>query len=448
MTELRVEDFVRPSDRDIARGLRALRDAAAQYDEDVRIIFPERAVYLVRERNTLGHWGGYYNWPLFFRDLVGLRIEGNGSRIQQLGGYVVATDRKPWGGLRLMNCEDVIVSDLEFDGGAQTLIRNPATYELDASGVALHGCTDVRLERVVARNTINDGYDLAWHNLETGAPCKLSTQIEMIDCVADGAARNGLSVTGARDVHALRCSFVRTGRHVYGGHAPGAGIDVEADRYPGDTGNDPPPPLQRTGRIRFERCRIEDNITRTVVAHYERHEDVSFINCDIEGHAQAGDFETDFASPGTIVRACRIRTRHLRMSHNTGQPQDAGRWAIYEDNVIEILPGGKNHESSGKRIRTARNSIASYGAGDVCVWENQESEITDNVLFRSIIGYDGAAHPFLCRFEDCDAATEIDGNRFLHDTGADIWIRVQRSPMPTRSMLDPHVLWDPKEVIP
>lgn len=442
--ELRVDDYVRPEDHDVARGMRALRNAAMAAGADVRVVFPERRVYTIAERSTGGHWPGYYDWPLFFRGISGLTIEGNGSRIQQRGGYTLAANRKPWGGMRLMDCTDVLVTDLDFDGGAQTLTRDPAVTELDTLGVALDGCTGVRLERVHVRNVCSDGFQVHWHNREDGSPCQYTTGFELVDCASDGAGRNGLTISGGRNGLVSGCDFVRTGRHTYGSHAPAAGIDVEPDRYPEDGGMDPPAPLERSGKIRFERCKIADNVLRTVVCHWERVEDVAFVECEIDGHAAASDWETDFASPGTTVQRCKIRSRQVLLSHNTSRPEDAARWATFTDNEIEILPGGRGCISTGARIRHERNTIHAYGIDRPIDWQCTDSVIVGCEVFRSGVGFNASVAPWHAKFLDCTGTT-IDRNVFTHDTGGDVWVIVQGSPMPTRSMLDPNVLW---EVIP
>lgn len=440
MIELRVADFVRAgiSAHD---GLRALSAAANAAGADVRIIFPERARYVVTERASGYSWA---LWPLFFDGIEGLTIEGNGATIEQAGGYTLQSTGFPFGGLRLHRCDDVLVRDLELRGGADSITRDPLMTEPDSHGLSVSGGNRIAIEDVALTNWCGDGVLLTYGNPGGGVlPLEMARDVVLRDVHVRGAGRNGLSVTEARDVLAEDCSFRDTGRHLYGSHSPAAGVCIENGRHPGDAGTDPPWPLgERQGAVTFRRCHIENNTGRTFVAQNEQQCDITLDDCDVIGNlGGVPQFETDFGSPGMTVRGCRIRTAGLRMSHNTGQAQDAERRAVYVDNEIEILAGGLHSEVGGERIAW-RNRLVTYGAGGV-VFACPGADISGSI-FRDRRGFVPSS-PFLSSFSGAVGANVHD-IAFEHNVGESIWVRIEGgSPMPVRALRDEHVLY---EVLP
>ena len=450
--EYRVEDYV-PDLRSSSVGeqLRRMCQTITSRNNGghrIRVIFPDNKNYSIQEvSNRPGDINEFYRWPLTFQLIDWLTIEGNGCTITQdgdRGPYTVMGGLKPWGGLKLAHCDNFYVSDLILNGRVDQISRDPNTFEQDTHGVMVLGCHIGKMINVTAKNTAaGDGFLLYHYNID-GQPTRQCEDLVFENCVADRASRNGLSITSGRNLHFKRCSFIRTGDHEFGGHSPGAGCDVEADRHPGDGG--PDEPLERTGRILFEKCVFSQNVQRTVVCALQRHEDVTLLNCVLHGNeGQAQSYETALTSPGMKVYGCEIYGGTFSLGHNNEEsfPGDDERYAEFIGNRFVVLPGGQSVLCTGPRVRFNNNLVESYGSGVALLGITDNSEIQGNTFLRHTEGHD-PLNVGICTLSGCEG--EINGNTFSHDTpgyaapGPDFgsaYVQLDTgTPNPTNSTLD------------
>jgi hypothetical protein len=454
-----VREHVRLSGAYVGRELRELSALiAAEYAADpqaVRIIFPENKTLRIQEKSELGTAYETLRTPLYFYGISDLTIDGEGATIlQDAGEFTLGQYSLPWGGLRLEGCDDFAVSDFYYDGQANNLTRDPLVTEQQCHGVYLGGCRrgtlqNVRVKDVAGADAIILHYFVGagW---STDTPIRACSFIEATDCIFDGAARNNLSVTAAMDCGFERCAFINAGRHNYGGHSPVAGIDIEADRYPGDGGEYEP--TERTGRIRITKCLISNNAQRSIVAYYQRHEDCTLEDSTIIGPDDGvNEYETLLQAPGMIVRRNSFWGYGYGFGHSvegSTYPGDDSRRSVFEDNIVMVRGGGRFGIFGGQRCDVQRNFFGTRGLGLFIVSVQDGSVVSNNTFHRYEEGFDGLATGIVT-LSDCGADTVIDANSFTHGTtgyapeGEDqgtMYVQLDgTTPDPTNSLLGENV---------
>jgi hypothetical protein len=124
-----------------------------------------------------------------------------------------------FGGLRLTDCSDFVLSGFTIDGNRSR--REPR--ELPAHNFIFESCHRFRCEGLQSLNGVVDGF-----LFYTESPARLQTHCSdfaMMECVAENNWRQGCSV-----VHGRRGQFIGGRYGGTNGTAPMAGIDLEADQ--------------------------------------------------------------------------------------------------------------------------------------------------------------------------------------------------------------------------
>lgn len=378
ITEIRARDFgVRPGIGDVSSALRRLSWYAAGLSPGVRVIF-ERGEHIIAQNNTThiytvdpntGLWG-YYSTPLCFRFCVDLTLDFEGATFEHPGGYTTrapsgaANYRNwlyPYPGMKFEDCRNVTVRNGTFIGGADNIIRGLDTTtgqlhaELESSGVYVLGGFNFKFINVHCHAFINDGF--TFDGVERGSWHELSERIYMSRCSAFRNARNGLTLAECRRTLVEDSEFSDTGRTIYGGHSPVAGLDVEPDRTPIDGGFYPI--RYRSGKHVLRRCTFRNNLLRSVVAVYQRIDTTVLEDCVLESDSTQ-DYDSELRAPGIEVRRCTITGKRPRFGHEPSSTfGDDGRRATVEDNVIIVNGPPVNGECTidGARLDFRRNQV-------------------------------------------------------------------------------------------
>lgn len=201
-------------------------------------------------------------------------IEGNGATLKFAAGLhfgsfqskTGAVHKAPPGGfynhdyaaypqsvLTMSGNKSVIVRNLTLDGNVQNFTLGgywgDTGFQLPADGILASDNNELMIDKVTSRYFPRDGIVVANNTPSDKAPVK---KVFLLNSVFDGNTRQGLSWVGGNHLLALNCRFTNTGKTVYKQtkeaiySAPGAGVDMEAERG-----------IIRNGL--FENCVIDNN---------------------------------------------------------------------------------------------------------------------------------------------------------------------------------------------
>jgi hypothetical protein len=180
---------------------------AAMPSDGSNLLFPQ-GTYIVNSDNVNG---------LKFSGKTNFAIEGYGATIKVKNGAAVTTNYEV---MFFINCQNGAINGLTIDGNRanRTVTVETASHCLSITDY----CSQITVNDVICKNSTSDGLYISTTVLGTQA--SYPTDITLVNCVADNAYRNGLSVIGS-----LRCT-IRGGEYKNtNGTLPKCGIDVEPD---------------------------------------------------------------------------------------------------------------------------------------------------------------------------------------------------------------------------
>jgi hypothetical protein len=162
------------------------------------------------------------------------------------------------------------IQDIELDGNSGALVvggkRGDKGWQIGCAGVVLRNNSGPeRLINVYAHHQPHDGFYVDGPRDPTPGVARVFTNLR-----ADANGRQGMSLVGGRGYRIERSSFTRTARGPVAS-APGAGVDIEAQRK------------KQIRDIAFIGCRFADNRGCGVVADSGDTADVSFADCTFIG---------------------------------------------------------------------------------------------------------------------------------------------------------------------
>lgn len=212
-----------------------------------------------------------------FIGVNGLDLDGAGSTILVKGSFNrSARDIRSLNGLVLIRCHNATVRNLVLDGNSQTITKSKGVNEPNSDGVFLGSCANILLQNIISRDWTCDGFYISCASSPRN-PFIASSQVTMLNCVADENARQGMSIIQLRGGLFADCAFSNTGRSAYGNHAPSAGVDIEPDYA---TGGEPPYQMDlNTGELTFTRCRFIHNLGMAMVGGGGSVDSVTCENC-------------------------------------------------------------------------------------------------------------------------------------------------------------------------
>lgn len=193
-----------------------------------------------------------------FKQINGLVIDGNGSKIVLKGGWTRTADYttgKYTGsyanqiGFLFLGCQNLTIRNLEVDGGAATISKGmKGLLEGPSHGLLLMGCKQVNLQNLHVHHYCSDGLYITHYNNV------ITTQVTAAQCRFTNNGRQGMSVIQMRHATFTDCDFLETGMSgQYGAHSPAAGVDIEPHSAA-------PKVSDGTGDIQFTNCRFVGNL--------------------------------------------------------------------------------------------------------------------------------------------------------------------------------------------
>lgn len=164
----------------------------------------------------------------------------------------------------------ITIENIELDGNSGALLlggkRGDKGWQIGCAGVVLRNNSGPeRLINVYAHHQPHDGFYVDGPREPTPGVARSFVNIR-----ADTNGRQGLSLVGGHGYRIEKSSFTRTGRGAVAS-APGAGVDIEAERKKPIRG------------IVFVGCRFADNRGCGLVADSGDTADVSFTDCTFIG---------------------------------------------------------------------------------------------------------------------------------------------------------------------
>lgn len=144
-------------------------------------------------------------------------VEGYGATIKVKDGAAVITNREV---MFFINCQNGAINGLTIDGNRanRTVTIETASHCLSITDY----CSQITVNDVICKNSTCDGVFISTTVLGTQA--SYPTDITLVNCVADNAFRNGLSVIGSLRLTVQGGEYKNTN-----GTLPKCGIDVEPD---------------------------------------------------------------------------------------------------------------------------------------------------------------------------------------------------------------------------
>ncbi|MFD1470450.1 right-handed parallel beta-helix repeat-containing protein [Hymenobacter caeli] len=211
--------------------------------------------------------------------------------------------------LGLKECANVVVANLALNGNSAHLelggFWGDTGIQLACDGVFVDNSRDVTLRNVAVHHFGRDGIQVL-NRLARGLDDPARDNIVLENSTFDYNGRQGLSVTGASGLRAVRCSFSHTARvqnptaALGAGHAlfsnPAAGVDLE-------------PEGGYVAHVAFARCRFVDNGGQGLVAdrpggpHPPATADVRLTDCTLWGTTNWSAWVTQ---PGFQFQGCRF----------------------------------------------------------------------------------------------------------------------------------------------
>jgi hypothetical protein len=186
----------------------AILAAISAMPSDGSSLYFPAGTYIVNSDNVNG---------LKFNGKTNFALDGYGATIKVKNGAAVITNHEV---MFFINCSNGAINGLTIDGNRA---NRTVTVETSSHCLSITDyCSQITVNDVICKNSTSDGLYVSTTVLGTQA--SYPTDITLVNCVADNAYRNGLSVIGS-----LRLT-VRGGEYKNtNGTLPKCGIDVEPD---------------------------------------------------------------------------------------------------------------------------------------------------------------------------------------------------------------------------
>lgn len=222
---------------------------------------------------------------IYFQNVNGFRIEGNGATITIKGDIHRSHDYDAYGykysyvqalSIYFETCDDLTVRDLTVDGQVHLMTRDTGVMEGGGYGIRWNGCRNINFENVHSKRVSMDGFALMPSNALFNGIRRICRNIRMIGCTGLYNSRQGLTAGHFVNLYIENCDFSFTGKAggSYGRTSPGMGIDFEMDYDISEVEE------QSRGAV-IKDSRLIGNYN-TVSIFNSRWRDITFINCEME----------------------------------------------------------------------------------------------------------------------------------------------------------------------
>ncbi|WP_159017468.1 right-handed parallel beta-helix repeat-containing protein [Cognatiluteimonas profundi] len=248
----------------------------------------------------------------------------------------------------------LLVDDVEVSGGR---IVGERDRHLGTTGEWGHGIQIVGASRVTVRDMQisdcwGDGICIGGRKPKGGGPKVLSSDVVIDGVVSTGNRRQGLSITGSRDVRVTNSEFSHTA-----GTAPQCGIDIEPDK-PDFASN-----------VHIQNCRIHDNAAYGILA-YKRTRNVTIEDCTIQDNRSCGVVLDGCATASIIGNSIRDNGSTGLLVKNDSSDCSIGRNTFANNRSGKMPRPGIAASIKGASPRVARDILVQDAASDIRVDTN------------------------------------------------------------------------------
>ena len=310
--------------------------AAANYfkDKGTGTLILEPKTYLLDRYRIVGGENQNDVENIFFEDVVGFTLEGNGATILKKGDFNRTYDFDASGnkysyvqGLSIIfeTCDNLTIRNLTVDGQVQQTTRDTGVLEDGGYGIRLSGSRNVILENVNSNNHTMDGFALMPSDKKYDGIKRICRNIRLINCSSLRNARQGLTAGHFVGLYVENCDFSETGKAAgtYGRVFPGLGIDFEMD-YPVNAVEE-----ASKGAV-IKDTRINNNFN-TVSIFNNLWEDISFIDCEMKNDYEGTLYDINLNGRNVKLVNCDIDILGIIF---LGNPVDNISEATLKDCVI------------------------------------------------------------------------------------------------------------------
>lgn len=249
-----------------------------------------------------------YNDAEIFEDLEykncdGLVIHGNNATISVKGDIKRRVTKKvgkrsfsnvssiiP---IRLTNCKNVKITNLEINGNVDKMTRDVGVVEARGYLIYISDSENIELRDLYLHHAHTDG-------LLIRGTKKPSFNLKAYNLISAFNARQGMSIGHLYEAQFVNCKFINTGfsTGTYGKHAPGAGVDIE-------------PVLGEVIKVKnliFEKCTFSNNSgSQFIVSSPKLTIGIMLKDCTIEAGKSKSRFTMILAARDVVVSKCNIK---------------------------------------------------------------------------------------------------------------------------------------------
>ena len=249
---------------------------------------------------------------LMLKNCNGLKIYGvAGSIISMKGDFDrPATSKGRWlrsdhialSALNLIECQNVVIQNLEINGNVQKTSRAEGIVEASAASlVQFLGCKNVTINNLYIHHSETDGIVMK------NSKILLNENFLVTNVRSYNNARQGMTIANLLNGKFINCEFSKTGlteNANYPGHLPEAGIDIEPDDKESKVKN-----------VIFDRCKFEDNIGgANRISNPNTTANITFRNCvmnDLKGNKNPYFIITDAVN--VVYENCQMDVKNSRI---------------------------------------------------------------------------------------------------------------------------------------
>lgn len=281
--------------------------------------------------------------PIYFENLDGFTIEGNGATIILKGDIHRSHDYDSSGfnysyvhqlSVYFETCDNLTIRNLNIDGEIFKMTRDTGVIEGGGYGLRINGCRNVLIEKSSSKRMSMDSIALMPSNKLFNGIRRICRNVTLRDSEFSGSSRQGLTAGHFVDLLIDNCKFNDTGKNTgsYGHTDPGLGIDFEQDYDTQDV-------EEHSRRAIITNSEIINNRTSISVFNSQWKE-LTFINCTIENDYVGNLNDVNLNGQGIEFIEC---TFNLIGNIGTGNPRsimtdftfkncdiNVGRFAMFE----------------------------------------------------------------------------------------------------------------------
>ncbi|WP_343789184.1 hypothetical protein [Brevundimonas kwangchunensis] len=409
----------------------------------IRVRFARDAHYRINRFKIEGGPRANGVTDILFDGLQDFEIDLNGSTVEVEGRFFRNRDFEgfpySWTNsvtpFAFRNCARGAVRNGRCIGNVRHTSRelkpNGSGIDSNCYGFSILGCEDFLVEDVESSAFPGDGFFISATTATSGTST-VSKNVSLQSCVAEFNARQGLTITAARNVDVIGGRYSYTGyiemnssggpvAGPYGAQSPSAGVDIEPDA---------PNPDAKTGDIRFRDVTFEENagfqfVCSTISDGAEGTGHVSLINCrfrrrDLAGSVSFGADRVDIVD--SEFENVGIWPLHGGANLDFNRMTGSIRGNRLTSNIpdVRLLAIGDNGGSGSPHLDVVNNVFEIYGGLGPANYIPIRVDLAPNISFtdnliRVNASANSAAHSPRSRFVVARVGSGVSSNAWKSD---------------------------------